>query len=431
MTDFSPTSESTLRAVSTQNRPALVVCLEEEIYSPVSYLRIVRHLQALTGSYRISILVLPRQLPEALDRIPGASLVIMARNRHESSFMAARRAAECDVPILCDVDDYVWEFPDYSKVERHERIYTDPILALASCVTTPSEPLGQLIREKHPGKVVRCLPNAGNVWSGSGTAFTPCIMANSDFFRVPEMKADFFQALRDAARESGRHLLLYYFSNDPPDHFTDDPCLRVVWMGFRSYSSYKQMLDRLKPEFGFVLLRDEPFSRHKSVVKFAEYGFAGTIGIYSRVEPYDGFIENGATGFLADNTYESWNATVLRALRMDDEAKRRMKERIARDAREQFDFDTIHAEFCALLTEHAKKAPAPGPFPEEIPDFQEFKFREAYAYPAWVMHVERHRLEQELEAARRPLWSRLRCRGAAEWSRWRRWAQHRHKQVQV
>ncbi len=136
---------------SAPTRKTLAVCLEEEVYSPVSYIRLVRHLQDLKPDYRISLFVLPRQLPEALEQIPRTSLLLMARNRHESSFLAARKAAECAIPILCDVDDYVWEYPDYSKIERHPKIYVDEILALAACVATPSEDLANLVRQKHPG----------------------------------------------------------------------------------------------------------------------------------------------------------------------------------------------------------------------------------------------------------------------------------------
>jgi hypothetical protein len=401
------------------NRKTIVVCLEEEVYSPVSYLRVIRHLQDLHGDYRVSVFVLPRQLPEALECIPSAALLLMARNRHESSFLAARKAAECSVPILCDIDDYVWEFPDYSKVERHPRIYTDEILALAAAVSTPSEDLARLVRDKHPGKDVRILPNPGNVWSDAAPAFTSGVMANSDFFRMPEMKADFFRALRDAAQEARRPLLLHYFSNDPPEPFSDDPHLRILWMGFRSYSSYKQLLHHLRPAFGFVLLRDERFSRHKSVVKFAEFAFAGAIGLYSRVEPYLGFVEDGRNGFLADNTYESWRQTTLRALRLPPHDLRAMQQCVAAEANEKFDFRRIHADFRQMLDQYAAPAPSPAdaPFAPNLPPLGDFQFREAYAYAAWVMHAERHRLERALADATQPFLRRLLKRALAPFLR--------------
>ena len=389
------------------DRKSLLVCLEEEVYSPVSYLRLIHHLQDGPPDASVSVFVLPRQLPEALERIPSAALLLMARNRHESSFLAARRAAECAVPILCDIDDYVWEFPDYSKVDRHPRIYTDEILALAAAVSTPSEDLARLVRDKHPGKEVRILPNPGNVWCGTAPAFVSGVMANSDFFRMPEMKADFFRALRDAAREAGIPLLLYYFSNDPPEHFTDDPHLRVVWMGFRSYSSYRQLLDHLRPALGFVLLRQEEFSRHKSVVKFAEFGFSGILGLYSRVDPYAPFIEDAANGFLADNSYDGWKTATLRALRLAPDARQRLLDRIARDVRDLFDYTPIHAEFEKFISARLRSDAPPDSAPGNLPPRLPFTFREAYAYPAWVMHAERPRLERELADARQPLFRRL------------------------
>jgi hypothetical protein len=406
-----------------QNPPApprrILVCIEEEVYSPVSYIRLVRHLQETGPAYQTAIYVLPAQEREAIDQLPGASLLLMARNRHESSHRLALLAAERRIPIACDVDDYVWEFPDYSKVARHERIYTDEVLALAACISTPSRHLADLILQKHPGKDVRCLPNPGNVGAPPDAPFVPCVMANSDFFRMPEMKADFFRALRDAAQEARRPLLLHYFSNDPPEPFSDDPHLRILWMGFRSYSSYKQLLHHLRPAFGFVLLRDERFSRHKSVVKFAEFAFAGAIGLYSRVEPYLGFVEDGRNGFLADNTYESWRQTTLRALRMPPDDLRAMQQRVAVEANEKFDFQRIHADFRQMLDQYAAPAPSPAdaPFAPNLPALGDFKFREAYAYAAWVMHAERHRLERALADATQPFLRRLLKRALAPFLR--------------
>ena len=338
----------------------------------------------------------------------------MARSRHASSLQIARKAVESQVPLLCDIDDYVWEFPDYSKVERHASVYTDEILRLAACVTTPSETLAALIRDRYPSKDVRILPNAGDIWSDAGTAFTPCVMANSDFFRMPEMKADFFRAVRDAAEAAGSPVLLYYFSNDPPEPLSDDPFLRIIWMGFRSYSSYKELLDVIHPVFGFVLLRDEVFSRYKSVVKFAEYGYAGTIGLYSRVAPYAEFIEEGANGFLADNTYDGWRVTILRALQLEPGARERMRERIAADVSQQFSYEALHAGFRQLIDglQH-NPASAETLVRDNLPERQRFSFREAYAYAAWVMHAERPRLVSELTRVRRSPGFRL-----FDWRSW-------------
>jgi processive 1,2-diacylglycerol beta-glucosyltransferase len=403
---------------SPRNLPPVAVCLEEELYSPVSYVRVIRHLQDLTERYRIAVFILPGQIQEALAYIPSAALLIMARNRHETSLLAARRAAAAHVPILFDVDDYIWEFPDYSKVERHARICTDDILNLAACVTTPSETLAERIRSDHPGKEVRLLPNAGNIWSDSHASFVPCVMANSDFFRMPEMKADFFRSIRDAAREAGKTILLYYFSNDPPEQYTDDPSLRVIWTGFRSYSSYKQLLDHIRPAFGFVLLRDEKFSRHKSVIKFAEFGYCGTIGIYSRVAPYIDFIEEGVTGFMADNTPDAWKDAVLRALSMDDAARTNMRATIAQTAAERFDYAAIHETFQSFVTALAQMRHESDVHSDHtVPPLLPFAFRDAYAYAAWMMYVEAPRLRHKRDRCRRKNGLRLKKKIARFWAR--------------
>jgi hypothetical protein len=381
----------------------LLICLEEETYCPVSYIRIVAHLEDHKDRYCGSIAIMPRDLQKALERLPDVSLVIMARNRMQESLHVAQRAAELGIPILYDIDDHVWRYPDYSKLADVERVHTDDIIALASEISTPSDPLKQEISGRHPDRRVTIVPNAGNIWSGAAPAFVPTVIANSDFFRLPEMRRDFFQALRDAAASANQPILLYYLSNDPPDTFTDDPYLRILWLGFRSYSSYKQLIDYIRPVWAFVPLRDETFSRYKSVIKFAEYAFSETLGIYSDVPPYQGYIEDGVNGLLAANTYAAWRDTVLRALQMDKEERLSMLLRATDQARSEFDHGRIQAEFVKLLDHHKKPGSSPTPFENEIPDHAPFVFREAYAYIDWKAHHESAALQRENQDLRTEL----------------------------
>jgi hypothetical protein len=400
-------------------RGYILVCLEEETYSPVSYIRLIAHLEQLAHRYAGRVVILPREREVALEKLPGASLMIMARNRTEASYDVAQRAAELKVPILYDLDDYVWKYPDYSKVARYREIFTDEIIGLNACLTTPSENLRKEILHHYPKKDVRIIANPGNVWSGSGRKFVPCVMANSDFFRIPEMKEQFFRALRDAAQACDQAILLYYLSNDPPEFYTDDPHLRVVWVGFRSYSSYKQLLDHLKPELAFVLLREETFSQFKSVVKFAEYGCAGTLGIYSKVEPYRDFIRDGENGFLAENTYEDWKRAVTRALSVSSVEKDHIMQRIDEHIREHFDFATLHPRFVDIITAMARPdAPSSSYAGSDVlPARGEFTFREAYGYTCWKLYhdpesspaiaEENRRLRAELDAIKQTTLHRL------------------------
>ena len=53
-------------------------------------------------------------------------------------------------------------------------------------------------------------------------------------------------------------------------------------------------------------LRDTPFNRTKSDVKFLDYAAIGAAGIFSRLPPYQSSVKHLETGWLAENTPAAW-----------------------------------------------------------------------------------------------------------------------------
>jgi len=68
-------------------------------------------------------------------------------------------------------------------------------------------------------------------------------------------------------------------------------------------------------------LRDTPFRRCKSDIKFLDYCAIGAAGVYSRVAAYADSVRHGETGWLADNETEAWVEALERLIA--DEALRR------------------------------------------------------------------------------------------------------------
>lgn len=75
------------------------------------------------------------------------------------------------------------------------------------------------------------------------------------------------------------------------------------------YESYAAKLRELGLHIALVPLRDIPFNRGKSNIKWLEYSACGIAGIYSKVEPYR-CVRHGETGLLVDNTEEAWLAAI-------------------------------------------------------------------------------------------------------------------------
>jgi len=64
-------------------------------------------------------------------------------------------------------------------------------------------------------------------------------------------------------------------------------------------------------------LKDTPFNRCKSDIKFLDYSAIGAAGIYSRVPAYESSVRHLETGWLAENEVDAW-VEALEALLSDD-----------------------------------------------------------------------------------------------------------------
>ena len=75
----------------------------------------------------------------------------------------------------------------------------------------------------------------------------------------------------------------------------------------RSYDKFVPWFHaNLHWDIGLCPLLDSPFNRCKSDIKHLDYGAAGIPGIYSRVPVYESTVQHLRTGYLAENTPESW-----------------------------------------------------------------------------------------------------------------------------
>jgi len=369
-------------------RKSFVVCLEEPVFSPVSYVRHVSHLVGVADRYDIFAFRIGTVPEEVVYRsLETASLLLLARNRTRDAWMFACFAKEHGIPVVYDIDDYIWEFPNYSGADKVERLYVDEIIELADVVTTPSVELKLLVSERFD-KRVELVCNAGDLDSGVGRLeVVSAVMVQSDFFRMPEMRTEFFRSLHDASVASGKTMLLYYFSNDYPDVCTDTENLKIIWMGMRSYWSYKSFLSLIKPELGFVVLREEQFSKYKSLVKYAEFAAHGIVGVYSDVPPYRGFVRSGIDGYLCPNDPASWRDAIATVLSLDWDGRRCLALNADTVMKESFLYEKIDAAYLSLieslLPERGSVAACAGtPLLNGKPD----QCFEAYHYLDWYIH---------------------------------------------
>jgi hypothetical protein len=364
---------------SSEPRFYLLAALEEEVLCPVSYVRIVNHLQHAPSNWQSSVFVLPRDLEAALQELPKCSGVLLARATSSAAAELASRARALGLPVVYDIDDYLWKLPDY-VVTRELSEGIGQVISKATLVTTPSRELGDFVKRLYPAPI-SIVPNAADIFCDHPRKReVGAILANSDFFRLPKMKKEFFEAVRDGARAAGVKLWLYYLSNDAPETLSDDPHLQIIWCGVRSYSSYRVLLERIRPELALVPLPDDHFSRYKSVVKFAEFGHHSTAGIYSRVEPYVSFVREGEDGWLTDNDPGAWRDAITRVLSLTEFEFNRVRSVASAKSRKEFNGKAVRSKLFSAL-EHAGLKAINGAQPAQPPPPEvEFTFREAYDY---------------------------------------------------
>ncbi len=313
----------------------ILVSSQDGLRSPTTYVRLLFYLKKLSNDHEIIYADDLRQIQE----LHSFSFVVMARSTSKEALRIAEQAKALSIPLIYDIDDYLWKLPEYSK-SHQQSFYLDEILTLASVITTPSHRLQKLIQEKFPHLKVQFVPNAGDIDAQQRVALRG-VLANSDFFRLPSMRKDFFQSLSHAAKEANQEVILYYFSNDIPHFHNDDPYFKIIWCGIRSYPSYRDMLNFIRPDFALIPLQEDHFNQYKSVIKFAEFAHHGTIGIFSDVEPYSSFIQNEKNGFLAKNNPESWKSTFLKYLNQDTYSRQNMIQQNKEQQVREFSSDKV------------------------------------------------------------------------------------------
>jgi hypothetical protein len=400
---MSSSHESQGRTVSLH----FLVLLEEERNCPVSYVRIIHHLQHAPSDFRFTVCVLPGEADVARAILPQVSGLLLARNVSSTAADITALAKQAGLPVVYDLDDYLWKLPAYAPGDATGD-GIDAVLKNTTHLLTPSENLGNFVRERFPHISVQVQSNACDLATQhlAKRRVVKAVMANSDFFRLPAMRREFFTALRDAARAAEVKLLLHYFSNDVPEHWTDDSWLQIVWCGVRAYPAYRILLDAIEPDLGLVPLATDHFSRFKSVVKYAEFGFHGIAGVYSRTEPYLGFIEEGVDGWLSPNSPAEWRAAMTAVLRLPPEEIRLVGKQASVRARKKFDGRAVRAAFYHHLRATGARPKSYAEATRGVPDDMEFTYRPAYNYVNDViagLRWERDTARQELADLRSEL----------------------------
>jgi hypothetical protein len=91
---------------------------------------------------------------------------------------------------------------------------------------------------------------------------------------------------------------------------------RIVFSSYiEDYYEYLNFISCLNWDIGLAPQVDSEFTTYKFYNKFLEYTSIGCAGIYSKLEPYIGVIQDGVAGLLVENEIEAWKDAILMLLK--------------------------------------------------------------------------------------------------------------------
>jgi glycosyltransferase involved in cell wall biosynthesis len=103
----------------------------------------------------------------------------------------------------------------------------------------------------------------------------------------------------------------------PPSPFQKNPNVEWTQVGLVSYQQFAEYFQEQIFDICIAPLRDNLFNHSKSSIKFLEYSALGIPGVYSRITPYKGVIEEGVNGFLATSLAE-WEEHLVRLIENEE-----------------------------------------------------------------------------------------------------------------
>jgi len=230
--------------------------------------------------------------------------------------------ARADVARIHDLDDLVFDLPS-----GHPRAgeVDEELPAIRRClldadvVTTPSDALAEALRAEGVDRVV-VIPNA--IDPADWPTVDPGTRApGGDGHTGPAVRigwagtsthaadlAHVATALRAVLDRFAGRVELELRGIEAPAALADHPRVSVISAYEPDYAAYARDLAAASIDIAIAPLRDHPFNRAKSAIKWLEWSAAGVPGVYQDLPPYADVIEPGLTGLLAGTDPGAWTA---------------------------------------------------------------------------------------------------------------------------
>jgi len=291
-----------------------------------------------------------------------ADLILLQRLDNPAGFDAIEIAHLYGKPVIYDTDDnWVDPPPEYHPAYVYHssilvRNTVERYLSKADLVTVSTPALAEAFSRFQDRILV--VPNTVDFEPPEPPGREgPCVRIGYAGTRTHD--GDFevvVPALVRLRREFGKRIALVFLGCLPPGL---DASEVELWGFSDDYKGYLARLCRLGIQIALAPLRDNPFNRFKSNIKYLEYTLAGAAGVYSRSPAYEGSVQDRITGLLVPHTEEAWYEAV-KSLVQEPFLRKRLAAAARRDVAERFPPERTRQAWESAFSTAAREAAGRG-----------------------------------------------------------------------
>lgn len=271
--------------------------------------------------------------------IDWADLILLQRLDSPAGFDAIEIAHLYGKPVIYDTDDnWVDPPPEYHPAYVYHssilvRNTVERYLSKADLVTVSTPALAETFGRFQDRILV--VPNTVDFEPPPEVAGREGACVRIGYAGTRTHDGDFevvVPALARLRREFGKRIALVFLGCLPAGL---DASEVELWGFSDDYKGYLARLAGLGIQIGLAPLRDNPFNRFKSNIKYLEYSLAGAAGVYSKSPAYEGSVQDRVTGLLVPHTEQAWYEAV-KSLVQEPFLRKRLAAAARRDVQERF-----------------------------------------------------------------------------------------------
>lgn len=233
--------------------------------------------------------------------------------RPETGFYFRKLHSLClsaGVPYLVDLDDLIWELPEFSIQYRLPPKYLiefpELLMSGAAAITVATPELKEQVELRFPGKPVFLVENCLPAWVAPRSGV---LIANTDAFKMGDSHIGWFIDLLRLIFQHGLSIQLLGHNHNLLDRCSD---IVVHSLPVMDYDSYLRNLAIAHFRLGLIPVEQSSYADCKSAIKTIEFTSQRMPTVASDIAPYRRFAGlHGMSDFhVVPNTFEAWKQAV-------------------------------------------------------------------------------------------------------------------------